>query len=251
MANKKLKKWGDAVMISIDDLDPNSWNPQVMTDGKFTELVEEIHENGFDEPLQVVAIDDGRFRIIGGEHRFKAARELDMKEIPCVVKDWDEQRQKLETVRRNLVHGDLDSRKFTSLVNNVAGEHDQDLKEIADGMGFASDMETFDELFKNDLPEANAKEDEKKVHEDISKRVTDDLIAAVNQILNESGDTVENGFVHFVFRQRPHLMVSMNMDLKKQVEDMAVYAKKNDVDINEFLSKSIFDRLRAEKSKKT
>ncbi|MCH8860836.1 MAG: ParB N-terminal domain-containing protein, partial [Thaumarchaeota archaeon] len=57
-------------MLKVDQLKETGWNPNEMSDVKFNELVRDIDEEGFDEPIQVVKDQaDGRFWIIGGEHR--------------------------------------------------------------------------------------------------------------------------------------------------------------------------------------
>lgn len=66
-------------MIPIHRIHPNEWNPNVQTDETFNKLVEEIREDGFDHPLNVVPIrkedydeawedqDEQHYKIIGGE----------------------------------------------------------------------------------------------------------------------------------------------------------------------------------------
>jgi len=56
-----------------------------MSADAFNRLVDEISEVGFIAPIQVVPLDSGRYRIIGGEHRWKAAKVVGLSEIPCMV----------------------------------------------------------------------------------------------------------------------------------------------------------------------
>ena len=75
----------DYEVIPIDLIDNNAWNPNSMDSKDFVRLCEEIREVGFLVPIQVVPTDGGRYRILGGEHRVAAGKEIGMDGIPCVV----------------------------------------------------------------------------------------------------------------------------------------------------------------------
>lgn len=83
----------------------NEWNANKMDDETFVVLVEEIRTNGFLDPIEVVALEGEQYRIIGGEHRHKAAARLEMETIPArvLVGDrWDDgDLQKFRTMRAN------------------------------------------------------------------------------------------------------------------------------------------------------
>jgi ParB family chromosome partitioning protein len=76
-------------MIDLDKLDPNPEQPRVDF-GDLTELTASIAEKGVLEPLLVKpSRDDGRWMIIAGERRYRAARAAGLKEVPCVEMDID------------------------------------------------------------------------------------------------------------------------------------------------------------------
>jgi ParB family chromosome partitioning protein len=76
-------------MIDLDKIDPNPEQPR--TDfGDLTELTASIAEKGVLEPLLVKpARATGRWMIIAGERRFRAARAAGLTEVPCVEMDID------------------------------------------------------------------------------------------------------------------------------------------------------------------
>lgn len=77
-------------MISLDKLDPNPEQPRVEF-GDLTELTASIAEKGVLEPLLVKPSGStGRWMIIAGERRWRAAREAGLKEVPCVEMEVDE-----------------------------------------------------------------------------------------------------------------------------------------------------------------
>ena len=78
-------------MISLDKIDPNPEQPR--TDcGDLSELTASIADKGVLEPLLVKpSKQTGRWMIIAGERRFRAARAAGLKEVPCVEMEVDEQ----------------------------------------------------------------------------------------------------------------------------------------------------------------
>lgn len=76
-------------MIGLDKIDPNPEQPRVEF-GDLTELTASIAEKGVLEPLLVKpSRATGRWMIIAGERRYRAAREAGLTEVPCVEMDID------------------------------------------------------------------------------------------------------------------------------------------------------------------
>src|SRR6195256_283208 len=77
-------------LIAIDKIDPNPEQPR--TDfGGLTELTASIREKGVLEPLLVKPSRlTGRWMIIAGERRWRAAREAGLSEVPCIEMEVDD-----------------------------------------------------------------------------------------------------------------------------------------------------------------
>ena len=75
-------------MIPIDKLDPNPDQPRTEI-GDLTELTASISEKGVLEPL-LVKPTMGRWMIIAGERRWRAATAAGLTELPCIEMDVDE-----------------------------------------------------------------------------------------------------------------------------------------------------------------
>ncbi len=71
-------------LIPIEDLDPNPFQPRRDL-GDLSELTASIREKGVLEPI-LVRPQAGRYEIIAGERRFRAASEAGLDEIPCVIR---------------------------------------------------------------------------------------------------------------------------------------------------------------------
>src|SRR5438094_5779281 len=76
-------------LIPIAKLDPNPDQPR--TDpGDLTELTASIREKGVLEPLLVKPMTAGRWMIIAGERRWRAAQKAGLREVPCIEMEVDE-----------------------------------------------------------------------------------------------------------------------------------------------------------------
>ena len=77
-------------MIALEKLDPNPEQPRVEL-GDLSELTASIAEKGVLEPLLVRPSSfTGRWMIIAGERRWRAARQAGLTEVPCVEMNVDD-----------------------------------------------------------------------------------------------------------------------------------------------------------------
>ena len=77
-------------MILVEQLDPNPEQPRVEI-GDLTELTTSVKEKGVLEPLLVKpSAQKGRWMIIAGERRWRAASAAGLREVPCIEMDVDE-----------------------------------------------------------------------------------------------------------------------------------------------------------------
>lgn len=88
-------------------------------------LVNDIKKNGIIQPIGVVAIDNGYYRIQTGHRRVRAAKMLEMARVPALVyKDVDEVKEREYLVKSNLLH-----RKLTAYqIANLIAYHEETLK---------------------------------------------------------------------------------------------------------------------------
>ena len=76
-------------LLPIEKLDPNPDQPRTEI-GDLTELTASIQEKGVLEPLLVKPTSDGRWMIIAGERRWRAATAAGLEEVPCIEMDVDD-----------------------------------------------------------------------------------------------------------------------------------------------------------------
>lgn len=95
-------------MISLGDIDPNPGQPRRTFDGESIEaLARSVREQGVLQPILVVPTAHGRYRIIAGERRYRAARLAELETIPCLVRDMEVAQQMEVALIENLQREDL------------------------------------------------------------------------------------------------------------------------------------------------
>ena len=98
---------GEAIgrLIPIEDIEPNPDQPRQAL-GDLSELTASIREKGILEPLLVRKV-GGRFEIIAGERRYRAAAEAGLSELPCVIRETSDSEMMELALVENLQRKDL------------------------------------------------------------------------------------------------------------------------------------------------
>src|SRR4030095_16905396 len=122
------------LMIALDRLEPNPLQPRVDL-GDLEELIASIRERGVLEPLLVRPSQvGGRFMIISGERRYRAAREVGLNELPCIEMDVDDQAVAEIALIENLQRKDLtafeEAEGLMVLVERFGYTHEEVAKKI-------------------------------------------------------------------------------------------------------------------------
>jgi hypothetical protein len=91
-------------IISIDTIKPNPNNPRKVDKTKFKQLVKSIQEFPDMLHLRPLVVNEDMV-VIGGNMRLKACKELGFKEIPVIISNLDEQKQKEFIIKDNVSFG--------------------------------------------------------------------------------------------------------------------------------------------------
>lgn len=122
-------------LIQLDHIDPNPEQPRVEF-GDLDELTASIKDRGVLEPLLVTrAMGGGRWMIIAGERRWRAAQAAGLREVPCIeIIDADENAVAEIALIENMQRKDLtpweEADGLFSLCSRFGYTHDDLAKKI-------------------------------------------------------------------------------------------------------------------------
>ncbi len=96
--------------IPVDRIDANPWQPRTRFDEEaLAELAASVRELGIVQPLTVRAAGEGRYQLIAGERRLRAAKMAGLKTVPAFVRTADDQAMLELALVENIQREDLDS----------------------------------------------------------------------------------------------------------------------------------------------
>jgi len=258
----QLPAWTVARLVSIQNLEFCDWNVNEMDDEEFSELVSEVDEGGFDEPIQVIPLpgQQDRYLVPGGEHRVRAAIALEMESVPAVLKvhltDVDMADVKMWSVKRNQVRGKVNAQKYANLERSLNEKHNIAAKAARERMFVKGELlksirknaEIDAEASSNPPPSGEPSgKDQTAPPQDPQDLVTNKrsllaaLKAAEEEVLLQSADTVEHGYLFFAQgdTNQLHLIVNESADLSQLVELMVSHCKRDASGVDRFLTDAL------------
>jgi len=115
--------------LALDALTPGRFQPRVQMDAAaLEELAESIRSQGVIQPIIVRPIDDGRYEILAGERRWRAAGLAGLERVPVVVRDVPDRAALAMALIENIQREDLNP------LEQAAG-----LKRLVDEFGLTHD----------------------------------------------------------------------------------------------------------------
>jgi ParB family transcriptional regulator, chromosome partitioning protein len=121
--------------IDIDLIEPNPEQPRTrFVESTLEELAQSIRTNGIVQPV-VVRNKGGRFQIVAGERRWRAAQKAGLRKIPVVVRDIADDKlleiALIENIQRHELNAIEEARAFRKLIDSIGFTQDQ----LADRIG--------------------------------------------------------------------------------------------------------------------
>jgi ParB family chromosome partitioning protein len=121
--------------IAIDRLRPGKYQPRTKMDAEsLAELALSIREQGIMQPILVRPVDGGRFEIVAGERRWRAAQQAGLREIPALVKNVPDQSALAVALIENIQREDLnpleEAKGLQRLIDEFGLTHDSAAKAV-------------------------------------------------------------------------------------------------------------------------
>ena len=110
--------------LKVDLIQPGRYQPRTgMDDERLQELAESIKAQGLIQPITVREIARGRFEIIAGERRWRAAQLAGMSEVPVIVREVDDHATLAIALIENIQREDLSPLEEASAIKRLLETH--------------------------------------------------------------------------------------------------------------------------------
>lgn len=125
------------LLIELEKIVPNEFQPRrIFNEEKLQELAASIKSHGIIQPLVVVKRPDGKFEIVVGERRFRAAKLAGLPSVPAFVHDAISSQAKLEfALIENVQRADLNPIEEAKAYQQLHEEFGLSAKEIGSRVG--------------------------------------------------------------------------------------------------------------------
>ena len=138
MKSPKVKPAGQVVLIPQESILPNPNQPRQRFDYDELEgLAQSIRQNGILQPITVRPAADGKFELIAGERRLRAARLVGVTKIPAIVVDIDQKKSAVFSLLENLQRQDLDFFEEAEAIDRLLTDYGMSQEEVGKKLGKA------------------------------------------------------------------------------------------------------------------
>jgi ParB family transcriptional regulator, chromosome partitioning protein len=145
---------GEALrMLAVDRIRAGKYQPRTRMDAaSLTELADSIRAQGVMQPILVRPIDGGRFEIIAGERRWRAAAQAGLVEIPALVRAVPDNAALALALVENIQREDLnpleEAQGLARLIDEFGLTHDAAAKAVGRSRSAVSNLLRLNALAK-------------------------------------------------------------------------------------------------------
>lgn len=135
LTKKGLFETGRVLFLPVDAIQPNPYQPRrTFTQPELEELAASIRELGVLQPL-TVRRREGRWELVAGERRLRAARLAGLESVPCLSIQTDSQSSSLLALVENLQRRDLDFWEEALAIRRLIDTYHISQEEVARRIG--------------------------------------------------------------------------------------------------------------------
>ena len=121
--------------LKITEVEPNRDQPRKQFNQEsLEELAESIKEYGIIQPI-VVTKQEGYYGIVAGERRWRAAKIAGLEEIPAIIRDNDEQKNRELALIENIQREDLNPYEKALGIRNLMDKYGLTQEEVSKRIG--------------------------------------------------------------------------------------------------------------------
>ena len=131
----ELKEDSEGTELNLDQLSPNPFQPRSDFDQeKLDELAQSIKEHGIIQPIVVRHV-EGKYQIVAGERRWRAAQIAGLEKVPVVVKEMDDASMMQMALIENVQREDLNPMEEALAYKRLMEEFELKQDEVASRVG--------------------------------------------------------------------------------------------------------------------
>ena len=121
--------------IPIDQIDPNPHQPRSsIKAANLKELADSIKDVGIIQPLLVTQRDD-RYILVAGFRRLEASKQVELKDVPCMVQDLSDDDMIRYALIENIQREDLNPLEEALAIKQLIGNQGLDYRKVAEMLG--------------------------------------------------------------------------------------------------------------------
>jgi ParB family chromosome partitioning protein len=114
----------EMVEVDLDLIEPNNFQPRTSFDEeRLEQLVQSIKSNGIIQPLLVRRISSGKYQLVAGERRWRAAKRAGLQGVPCIVKEIPEDKMLelalIENIQRQELNAIEEAHAYKRLIESL------------------------------------------------------------------------------------------------------------------------------------
>ncbi|WP_455208128.1 ParB/RepB/Spo0J family partition protein [Kaarinaea lacus] len=129
-------KTGDLRELPVDLLQPGKYQPRTdMHQESLQDLANSIKAQGVLQPIVVRKIDGGRYEIIAGERRWRAAQLAELHYVPAVIRDVPDEAAIAMALIENIQRENLNPIEEANALQRLIGEFELTHQQAADAVG--------------------------------------------------------------------------------------------------------------------
>jgi len=127
---------GELRTLGVGLIQPGKYQPRLHIDpDRLEELAASIKAQGLIQPIVVRAIGQGRYELIAGERRWRAAQKAGLEEIPALVKEVPDQAVVAMALIENIQREDLSPLEEAQALARLIDEFELTHQQTADAVG--------------------------------------------------------------------------------------------------------------------
>lgn len=123
-------------MMAVESILPGAYQPRrIFADAQLNELAQSIREHGVIQPLSVRRLPNGRYEVLAGERRLRAAKLAGLSKVPCVELRVSDESAAMISLVENIQRSDLHFFEEAEGISRLMEEWEMTQQQVADRLG--------------------------------------------------------------------------------------------------------------------